>query len=538
MVQESGEFLRHEACDSCGSSDANAVYSDGHTHCFSCDKHTGTDRNTTSSSVTTFHNPALLSPDFVDLPARGLVEQTCRKWKYGVATYMGKPCHVATYCDSQGKPVAQKVRFQDKRFQILGDAKAMTLFGDHLWRDGGKMVVVTEGELDALSLSQVQQNRWPVVSVPNGAQSAKKAIQRSLEWLETYESVVFMFDQDEPGVAAARDCASLITPGKAKIATLPLKDASDCLTSNKTKEMIDAMWSAKVYRPDGIVGGDEALAKVRAQRNALTIGGFPHHGLEQATRGLRCGEVTTITSGSGMGKTELVREIAYCVIKQGLRLGYIALEESVARAALGLVGLELCQRLHFDEDPEEVEGFQEAWDRVVGKDNVYFYDHFGSLESANLISKIRYMSRGLECDVVILDHISIVISGLDGGDERRIIDNLMTKLTSLAEETGLHLILVSHLKRPHGTPHEEGGRTTLAQLRGSGAIGQLSNTVIGLERDQQGDNPNVSTLRVLKCRWTGFTGIGGYMQYDPDTGRMSECEQAEEEVGRRGDAEF
>jgi len=460
-----------------------------------------------------------------------LSEDTCRFWKYGVTNYRGEPVQVATYCDPQGDPVAQKIRFKDKRFQILGDAKAMTLYGDHLWRDGGRMVVVTEGELDALSLSEVQSNKWPVVSIPNGANSAKKSVQRSLEWLEKFESVVFMFDQDVPGIAAAKECASLLAPGKAKIASLPCKDANECLTTNKTKEMINAMWSAKVYRPDGIVGGDEALAKVREQRNALTIGGFPHHGLEEATRGIRCGEVTTITSGSGMGKTELVREIAYGVIKQNLRLGYIALEESVARAALGLVGLELNERLHFDEDPEAAEGFEEAWDSVIGKDKVYFYDHFGSLESDNLISKIRYMSRGLDCDVVILDHISIVISGLDSGDERRIIDNLMTKLKSLAEETGLHLLLVSHLKRPHGTPHEEGGRTALAQLRGSGAIGQLSNTVIGLERNQQGENPNVSTLRVLKCRWTGFTGVGGYMQYDPDTGRMTECEKPEE----RGD---
>ena len=34
------EFVRHESCDNCGSSDANSLYSDGSYFCFSCRTYT------------------------------------------------------------------------------------------------------------------------------------------------------------------------------------------------------------------------------------------------------------------------------------------------------------------------------------------------------------------------------------------------------------------------------------------------------------------------------------------------------------------
>ena len=39
-------------------------------------------------------------------------------------------------------------------------------------------------------LSQVQGNKYPVVSVPSGASSAKKYIKRELEWLSKFENIV------------------------------------------------------------------------------------------------------------------------------------------------------------------------------------------------------------------------------------------------------------------------------------------------------------------------------------------------------------
>lgn len=109
-----------------------------------------------------------------------------------------------------------------------------------------------------------------------------------------------------------------------------------------------------------------------------------------------------------------------------------------------------------------------------------------------------------------------------GDNERRTIDVLMTKLRSLVEETGVGMVLVSHLKRPPGEKgHEDGVQVRLSHLRGSGSIGQLSDSVIGLEGNQQDEeHKNIRTIRCLKDREGGETGILGYAKYIPDTGRL------------------
>lgn len=133
------------------------------------------------------------------------------------------------------------------------------------------------------------------------------------------------------------------------------------------------------------------------------------------------------------------------------------------------------------------------------------------------------MAVGEGCDFIILDHVSIAVSGLEGDNERKLIDILMTTMRSLVEETGVGLVVISHLKRPDGQQsHEEGGVTSLSQLRGSGAIAQLADTVIGLERNQQaeGKEKNLVRIRLLKCRFTGETGIAGYLWYNKETDRL------------------
>ena len=524
----SSGFVRHEPCPACGSRDNLARYTDGHAYCFGCGRyeHGDTDMEIEAPPV----RGDLLELSYQALPKRKLSGETCALFKYGVAEHRGSTVQVATYCDQVGKPVAQKIRFPSKDFIAIGNTREMGLYGQHLWRDGGRMVVVTEGEIDCLSVSQVQGNKWPVVSVPNGAQSAAKAFKNSLEWLEGYETVVIMFDMDDAGRKAAQQCALLLSPGKAKIATLPLKDPNEMLVAGKVKELVDAIWSAKVYRPDGIIAGTEIWDDIVNQPMVSSVN-YPWAGLNTMTRGLRQRELVTLCSGSGIGKSSVCREIAHWLIKLGHRVGYIALEESVRRTALGLVGIEMKRPLHIEMatpgyriDEDEL---RSAYDSTVGSGNVFLYDHFGSINSDNLMSRIRYMVRGLGCNWVVLDHLSIVVSGLGDGDERRLIDNTMTALRSLVEELGCGMILVSHLKRPEGKAHEEGAQTSLAQLRGSAAIGQLSDIVLGLERNQQdAKNRDKMVVRVLKNRFTGETGASCCLTYDRSSGRLSETAMA------------
>lgn len=523
-------FLRHEPCPNCGSSDALAVFSDGHKYCYSCTTYFRPDESLDKPKGVKMSASNMIPLEELQisaLPARGITKDTCAKLKYFVGEYKGNPCQVACYYDDKGSLVGQKLRFPDKSFAVLGKTSGC-LYGSQLW-SSGKKLVITEGEIDALSVSQVQGNKWPVVSIPNGAQAARKAIEANLEYLNNFEEIILMFDMDDPGRKACEDCAKILPLGKAYIANLPLKDPNECLKAGRSGDLVSAIWNAKPYRPDGIVSGQDLYEKCVEGLDSLKDSvAYPFQALQSKTNGARHGELYVITSGSGMGKSTLLRELEYFFgVSKGETCGVVALEESTAKTGLELMSIFLNRRLIISVDPDSVskEELKSAFDATIGNGKFFLYDHFGSLDSGNLLSKLRYMIVALGCKRIFLDHISIVVSGMDNSDdggERKAIDKLMTNLRSLVEETGCTMYVVSHLKRPDKKGHEEGAQVSLSQLRGSGAIAQLADMVIGLERNQQGDNPNVMTIRVLKNRFSGLTGIGGYLYYDPETGRLKD----------------
>lgn len=523
-------FLHHEPCPNCGSSDALAVFSDGHKYCYSCTTYFRPDDSLDKPKGVKMSASNMIPLEELQisaLPARGITKDTCAKLKYFVGEYKGNPCQVACYYDDKGSLVGQKLRFPDKSFAVLGKISGC-LYGSQLW-SSGKKLVITEGEIDALSVSQVQGNKWPVVSIPNGAQAARKAIEANLEYLNNFEEIILMFDMDDPGRKACEDCAKILPLGKAYIANLPLKDPNECLKAGRSGDLVSAIWNAKPYRPDGIVSGQDLYEKCVEGLDSLKDSvAYPFQALQSKTNGARHGELYVITSGSGMGKSTLLRELEYFFgVSKGETCGVVALEESTAKTGLELMSIFLNRRLIISVDPDSVskEELKSAFDATIGNGKFFLYDHFGSLDSGNLLSKLRYMIVALGCKRIFLDHISIVVSGMDNSDdggERKAIDKLMTNLRSLVEETGCTMYVVSHLKRPDKKGHEEGAQVSLSQLRGSGAIAQLADMVIGLERNQQGDNPNVMTIRVLKNRFSGLTGISGYLYYDPETGRLKD----------------
>ena len=531
QAESNSVCVRHEPCPKCGSRDNLGRYSDGHGFCFGCgyyEKEEGMEStqpngekfDSVPSKGGKEQETVFKKGEVKPLAKRGINLETCQKFDYRMGEHNGKKCHIANYYNNQ-KVLAQKIRMPDKTFQWIGEPTG--LYGEWLWRDGGKMIVVTEGEIDCLSVSMVQGNKWACVSVRNGAQGAKRDIQKSLEWLEKFETVVLMFDMDDAGQKAAQSCASVLSTGKAKIARLPLKDANEMVQQGRISELISSIWEAKTYRPDGIVNGEDLWHTISNQELVHSVD-YPYVGLNEKTHGLRKSELTTITAGSGIGKSAFVREIGFNLIKQGERVGFIMLEETVKRTALGLMGLHMDRPLHLGSVSVEKPDLLDAYNSCIGMGRVFFYDSYGSTSIENLISRIRYLAQGEECSWIILDHISIVVSGLGDGDERRLIDNAMTMLRTLVQETGVGLILVSHLKRPEGNRgHEEGAVTSLSQLRGSHAIAQLSDMVIGLERNQQGEDANKTQVRILKNRFSGETGVCCHVNYNPLTGRLHEC---------------
>ncbi len=514
MQNSESEFVRHLPCDVCGSSDAASLYTDGHTFCFSCNAYTKGEGDVHTHKMST---NVQLRGSAERLQKRNISEKVCQQYRI----YKDGDVLRFYYFDDAGVVKGCKVKTKSKLFTYEGDVPG-TLFGQHLFPATGKRVVITEGELDAASCSEAMPG-WPMVSLPSGAAAARKSIQRALQWLQGYEEIVLFFDNDEAGRKAAEDAAGVLPPGKTKIARLEeYKDASDALQVNDTEAIRRAIWDAKPYRPDGIIDG-KSLLDVVTTPNPPSDHDYPFDGLQQKLHGIRYGELVTITAGSGIGKSSFCRELATHLLNNGERVGYLALEESNRRTALGLMSAAVGKSLHLGNHDRTA--LTEAYNHSLAKWNLFLFDGFGSFDPDVIYNRIEYLACGLDTKVIFLDHLSILMSGLEG-DERRMIDVTMTKLRSLVERTGIAMFLVSHLRRTsNDTNHEEGARVTLGQLRGSAAIAQLSDGVIALERNQQADRGGSSTtVRVLKNRYSGEVGVACQLTYDLDTCKFTETE--------------
>lgn len=520
----SQQLNAHLPCLSCGSSDALAEYEWG-TKCYSCGETKVTKNVQPKPALTKVQSKMTNVHDlqYGSVVERGLTKDTCQAYGIGV-----KDNHYYFPYYKDDSLVAYKKRnVDDKRFSIEGNWQQGTLFGQQLFPKGGKYVTITEGEFDAAAAYQMLGSRYPVVSVRNGAGNAAQDIKANYEWLDSFENIVICFDNDDAGRAAASQVAEVLGT-KAKIfkGTKDVKDACEYSSDGRGKDFVAAWWAAERFTPDGIVDGAGLWSLVNQPVERAKVL-YPYVGLNDLTYGIREGELITITAGSGLGKSQFLREIVYHILNnvKDENIGLLFLEESVKKTAKSIMSLHANKPLHLPDVEATEDELRNAFDATLGTGRVYLFDHFGSTSIDNIISRVRFMAKALDCKYIFLDHVSIVVSAQENGDERKALDEIMTKLRMLVQELGMTLFCVSHLKRPDGKGHEEGAATSLASLRGSGSIGQLSDIVIGLERNGQAEDikeRHTTRVRVLKNRFSGLTGPACGLYYDRASGRMSE----------------
>ena len=530
-----------QPCPLCPSSDAVGINADGSAKCFSCGEFMPNYNNAcegktmTEPQTTQQKQPdSVIEGNFMALTDRKISQATAQK--YGVKAVQdlkGQVVkHLYPYYNGHELSATKYRNTISKDFFVSGSYNDTGLFGQQLFK-GGKYVTITEGECDAMAAYELLGSKWAVVSIKRGAQGAVKDIKESLEFFEEFENVIIAFDNDKAGKEASVKVARLFKPGKARILTLPngFKDPNDMLRSNKHKDFVESWWASKVYTPSGVINVSEQREKFHNREKKPSVP-YPYEGLNKKLYGLRQGELVTLTGGTGLGKSSVTRELEHHLIKSTTdNVGIIALEEDWRRTIDGILSIEANARLYVDEEREKFskEELDKMFDILYdgeNKNRVWVHSHFGTNDIDDIFTKLRFMIIGCDCKWVVIDHLHMLVSAVHDGDERRAIDSIMTRLRSLVEETGAGIILVSHLRRVDGNKgHENGVEVSLSHLRGSNSIGQLSDCVIALERNQQSDDPEearTTKLRVLKSRYTGDVGLAARVIYDGETGRLSE----------------
>lgn len=553
--QTGAELLESKLpCPECGSSDAMAIYADGHGFCFSHGKivpervlrENGMWDGEKTSRVAVVPKASAEIEQFLatakphPLKTRLLTQASCKRWGYLVRKNPHRHTYeqIAQYRDSSGRVVALKIRGEDKEFNWIGDAKKVTLYGQHMWGSGGKYLTITEGEIDAITVSQVFDHKYPVVSVPGGAAGAARAIRANLEWVNSFDKVVLMFDQDEPGKDAAQECAGLIAPGKAYIAWLPEKDANECLVKDKEEDIRTSFWNAQKFRMGGVV--DARTLSIRCKQKISIGRPWPWAFLQRWTFGKRPGEVYTIGSGTGMGKSDFMAEIAAHALmgmtKEGkafdpVALGLFNYEAADFFTKLKVAGKIASRRFYLPNMPEF--DFDAGWteaerDATLEMMDTKIWDAGGRLFineegfAANwdeIVSRMRYLAKSEDVVEFTIDPVGAIVADMAEEDERKFLDGMFREAASVAQELHAVINIVSHLTRPSfGPSHEEGGHVRLNQFRGSNGIGMFSNFILGLERNQQAEDPQerkLTTVRVVKDRLSSlYTGYTHPLHYD------------------------
>lgn len=563
--------LNHSACPNCRASgkdrsgDNLANYSDGHGYCFACGYYakanacSGDNRSrniegegesvfdlggptrcnldtlTPASTASTYAGPSSQSnlsenPNWIDpvSPIRSIPVSTLRKFGYQINPEGTKQAaHYRSRIDNSVS--ASHIRVvEPKDFYWIGSNLDLQLYGQHLWPSGGRRVVVTEGELDAMSISAVQQDRWPVVSIPNGVKSATSSIRQNLDWLTTFGEVVFAFDHDAAGQAAAQQCALLLPAGKARIATLPLKDANEMLRSGRAGDLVSCLWNASTYYPDDILDIDKIEDHVLQPMSTDDIWHYPWKSLSKRTLGARKGEIVLWTSGTGSGKSTILRSLALDHVSKGRSVGMVMLEENPEDTKLELMSFKLghpirickaMQALGMIQDLPYTEAQAIAAKEFVDKcSKLKIYRSNGEKAFERLLSMLQYMAISQELDVIIIDHINVIATASSASSEiqdRQAINNLLQEIRSIVIRTGVHMDVICQLKKGDKA-FEEGDDITLQDLKGSGDLMTVPDTIIAMIRNRQqyDGNENVSVLKILKNRLAGWCGTAAAIEFD------------------------
>lgn len=520
---------------SCGSSDARQLYDDNTSFCFSCQSFFKAQGNEEDNKYVSEHKESfskqLSIGDVKEFAIRGFKERSVTKAIsefFGVRASYDSNGNIDTHYYPYDEEKAYKVRkVPTKDFQWVG--KSSGLFGKEHFNAGGKRLIICEGEIDTLSIAQASQDKYgkiyPVVGLSSSAMASKSLLE-AREWIRSFGEVVLCMDHDAAGDKARDEAIKIIGIDKVKIAKLCENDVNDVLTKHGGQTLLQNVWDAATYRPAGILTKEQLKEQMHALRDEPSIP-YPEclAGVNTKLKGMRLGQIALYISGTGSGKSTIIREVILHLLNTTEeKIGIISLEETPGETARSMASMELRRNLANEEIP--IEELDVGFDKVFGADRIIVLDHQGSISDASIVDQMEYMAL-MGCKYLFIDHITILVSeGASDLKGNEAIDKIMNDLLRLVKKHRVHIGLVSHLRKTQagGVSFEEGRLASLDDIKGSGSIKQVSLDIIAFARNMSAEEEKVRNhikMAVLKCRATGLTGPVQGAQYHFDTGRIT-----------------
>lgn len=471
------------------------------------------------------------------LPERKLKKESLEYFgiKIGVSEQDGitPVTHYYPYYD-EGELVGYKVRLiENKQMWGIGRIANTDLFGwEQAKATGGKKLFITEGELDAVALYQIfkDENRNTkyeeynpaIVSLPSGAASASKVLAKHLKKIrQIFKEIVLVFDMDDAGKRAVEDVMVLIPD--ALVASLPAKDANECLIKGRSKACYAAVqFNAKTPKNTRIINAKSLFEKAKVP----PVWGLPYpfKSWTEATRGIRKGETVYIGAAPKMGKSDLADELGAWLIKEyGWKIFMAKPEEANVKTVKKIAGKLSGKFFHDPKKEFDGNAFDSACEKI--DDKLFLLNLYQNIAWENLKVDIKEaVSNG--CEAVFIDPITNLVNGLDAATQNTKLQEIAQELSAMALDLNIVVFIFCHLRNPDSGPtHEEGGRVLASQFAGSRAMERSCNYMLGLEGNKNPDKPkeerNIRTLVLISDREFGEVGRWP-LYWDDNTGLFNE----------------
>lgn len=513
----------------------------------------------------------VLKYPFVDAEDRGIRKEICEKFGIRAALSEKDGSTVEAYYfpsyNQKGKIVGfmkqdiTKSKEEKGHWTAIGSVNINNkLFGQDVAEKVNRKrnsLTITEGQWDAVSVYQalvdnVKGTKYEglepfVVSIPLGTANAVEALLHNEEYVKSHDSLCLFFDDDyctpaeaKKGIVKgheARDAVANAFVGSGIVlqtvtADDGFKDASDYMQAGRSNELAKLVqFSKRMYSAEKIVhASDISLEELLEPRpEGIYVDCFPK--LMDKLHGFRTRELVLLTSPSGVGKSTCTSIFASAFMQAGEKVGMIYLEETNKETLQRMVAAKLkVNYLKFKNSPLECaskEDIEVAYKEIVDNDQLIMLGHFGSLPITELMNKIKHMHLVEGCKYILLDHLSVVISGSDVANERKELDMIMTELAAFCAANEVCIIAVSHINRsaadqfkpPKGEEDKPFWvKVSKEMMRGSAALEQLSFVIIGLEPQIRPDRSRGNVrFTVLKNRPWGYLGVCDEFTVSDDT---------------------
>jgi len=486
-------------------------------------------------------------------------------FKVGVALYNFKGRQVTSvtfpwFVKDSDLPVRVKVRaIEDKRLMRLDPPGGpWGFFGWPTVAPDSEEVVLTEGELDALSV--YQETGLPAISLPNGARSFPPDL---LEQMEQFKTIYVWCDDDVPGREGAEMCVKKLGRHRCRIVKSRggrqdgPKDANEVLQAHAALRARHAEETAALHAR---AGGEEevgaALEELRLRHteeeaevdmkkliqgaegvkheHVLSFEAIRHEvkqefqesqghngtsfgsslpSLDRILKGHRSGELTLLTGRTGQGKTTVCAQISLDLCEQGVHTLWGSFEIKNVRLAAkmlqqhGRVSLKNCSDKLFDEAADSFTNLP-----------LWFLGYYGSTDVDEVMDAMEYAVYVHDVRHVVIDNLQFMTSReARDGDIFRVLDSAIHKLRQFASTFNIHITLVIHPRKD-----DESQLLTLASVFGSAKATQESDNVIILQ--------NNGIVKYLDIRKNRFDGELGYVPFEFNKKNMRFRELSREEV--------